>query len=279
MTAEIWRVSDEVYYSLDASTHVSNSELNVFDSSPRAYERRFITRVDPAPEPSAAMKFGTLFSDIATGRAPEIVEIPRIALASDGSRRGKAWAQFVEDNPGKLLLNAEEVRRIAEMLASLRSHAMAARLFMDAPGEVELAIRWECDKTGLKRRAKLDKLLGNCILDLKTTRDASPKAFASAIYEYRYMRQAVYYQDAVEALTGERMPFAFVVIETEPPYDCAVYDLSPEFEDLGRWSLDRLLARFAECNATGKWDRPEHGQILSLAPPQWAKYETEWSAA
>lgn len=279
MPAEHWDVPDSVYYSLDASEYLSNSELGVFDDSPRGYYRRFISRVDPAPEPTDAMQFGTLFGQIAMGLGPEIVEIPKIALAADGSRRGKAYQQFLDDNPGKLLLTTTQVQQIAWMLESLRDHEMAARLFMDAPGEVEFAIRWECEKTGLKRRAKLDKLLGNLILDLKTTKSADPKSFASSVLDYGYHRQACFYQDAVAALYGEKLPVVFVCVERTPPYEVATYDLTPEFEDFGRWSLDRLLARFAECKASGVWERPEHGQILSLSPPQWAKFEIEWSAA
>ena len=59
----------------------------------------------------------------------------------------------------------------------------------------------------LDRRGRIDWLLPNAIVDLKTTINAAPSKFSRALIDYGYALQAAWYQEGYEALTGERLPF------------------------------------------------------------------------
>ena len=70
---------------------------------------------------------------------------------------------------------------------------------------------------------------GSLIVDLKTTMDASPDAFARTAANFNYPLQAAYYVDGLQA-AGIASPdavtsFVFLVVEKTPPYGVAVYTL------------------------------------------------------
>jgi len=88
----------------------------------------------------------------------------------------------------------------------------------------------EADLFGLKYRVRPDRLLVRdeeplAIIDWKSCRDASVKAFKSDFWKYRYDLQAAFYCDVLGVLLDD---FYFVAIEKEFPYNTAVYSLDVE---------------------------------------------------
>ena len=272
--ASRWECTSEEYHA-DSANSVSHSELECFAQSPRLYEGRYLTGEFPREE-SAALDLGiVLHAELLEDKRKHEL-IPDSVLSASGARQGNAWKDFANANVGKILLKASEYEPVLRMRESIERHEAARRLLFDAAGQIEYSIRFECPITGIQRRARLDKLLGNVIVDLKSCRDASPKAFSRHAFEYAYHRQCAFYQDAIEALTGERHPFVFVAIEKTPPFSCEVYELKEDFVALGRLDNERLLRRFAQCRESGVWLRERHGEIHELSAPVWAFNETEW---
>lgn len=275
-TAARWNVTRQQYHA-DREC-LSNSALGDFLKSPALYHGRHITGIYPR-EKSTAFDTGTVAHQLILEPDADLsyAIIPRDALNSDGHRKGAAWKAFESENVGKVLLKSDEFEPIGRMVRSVREHPRANSLLFGDGGERELPIRWECDRHGILRRSLIDLLRPVAIVDLKTTTDASAEGFASSAWKFRYMNQVAYYKDAVHALTGEWLPFVFVVIEKDPPYRCECYELDQEFEEQGYNRINSGIERLKACRESGKWETPTHGTIVQIAAPRWSKYADDYS--
>jgi len=77
----------------------------------------------------------------------------------------------------------------------------------------------------------------------------------------------------VKALTGEELPFHFVLVEKTEPYLVSVVELDTEAVNIGRQLNDRAKRIYRECTATGNWPGYPSGELVSL--PMWAIYQAE----
>ena len=107
----------------------------------------------------------------------------------------------------------------------------------------------EEDLYGLKYRVRPDRLLvdsdGNpkAIIDWKSCRDASIKAFRSDFWKFRYDLQAAFYCDVLEV---DIQDFYYVAIEKEYPYNTAVYSIDHETALSAAKQLSELKQRIAD---------------------------------
>ena len=105
---------------------------------------------------------------------------------------------------------------------------------------------------------------GAIVVDVKTTQDASPKAFAKDVANYKYHLQAAFYMQ----LTGAT-EFYIVAVEKHAPYAHAIYKFDEAAIEAGRALMRTACAVYGDCNLYGTW--PGYAstpQILSL--PKWA---------
>lgn len=136
----------------------------------------------------------------------------------------------------------------ARALRAMRDHALACPLgpvarWM-AEGDMERSIYWT-DAAGLRGKARPDCLTADTIVEVKTVTDARPEAFMNTRAHFGYDLQAAHYVEAVEALTGHTLPFAWVTVEIVPPYTAWVHSLSPAALDAARQALRTLKQAFA----------------------------------
>jgi hypothetical protein len=115
------------------------------------------------------------------------------------------------------------------------------------------------DEFGLMYRVRPDRLIVNseedplAILDWKSCKDASERAFRSDFWKYKYDLQAVFYCDVL-GITPDN--FFFVAIEKEYPYNTAVYSLGEETADNAFIELYKIKQRI------GQWrQNPTHAEI------------------
>jgi hypothetical protein len=118
-------------------------------------------------------------------------------------------------------------------------------------GTAEHVIRWH--ENGVECRAMLDWLRDDleCVDDLKTTSDASPRGFRRKVWNLRYDIQAAFYLRAVAAWLGDmshpiKPRFRWVAVETEYPYLVTVHE--PD-----KHALDNADARVDEAMEQWKW--------------------------
>lgn len=266
---------------------VSKSGLDLIARSPLHYWHARNASNDN--EPTAAQRIGSA--------AHKLILEPdtfgdEFAVAPDVDRRtkdGKAlWAEFVEENAGKVVLNESEMDQLEAMRDAVMAHPAARGLLSSVPGRAELSAYWRDAETGVLCRCRPDFWRADgIIVDLKTTDDASPEEFGRSILKWRYHVQAAMYLDGTRAAAeqgggldlivdpaqGEGFAaipehFLFIVVEKKPPHAVAVYKLDSLSLAHGTAEYRRDLARFAECLANDSW--PAFGEtVLQTGLPEW----------
>ena len=249
-----------------ASPAISKSGLDLIRKAPALYRWR---QVNPA-EQTPAMRLGTLTHAVVL--EPDLFD-RETAVQPEGINRrtsvGRAdWAAFELEAEGREIITNEEGAKLAAIRDAVRSHPAAAKALAGSP-VIEQSIFWDVD--GIACRCRPDAATERgVIVDLKTTRDASPDGFAKSVAQYRYHVQAAFYSDGDRAAFGEApRGFVFIAVETEPPYLVAVYVASEAMTNLGRHDYRADLETFRECLAADTW--PGYSSSpLTLDLPKWA---------
>lgn len=174
--------------------------------------------------------------------------------------------------------------------AAIEAHPVAAG-FLRASGDSEVSIVWDDPETGVRVKGRWDRYLpelpgvrGGTIMDLKTTRDASTKAFERSIVTYGYARQAALYLMGAKALGMDVSSYAILAAEKTPPYALAIYRITENtfgpIPEPGEQAfhmvrhVQALLARYGHCMATG--DFPGYPpDVRDVSLPDWAWSELD----
>ncbi len=135
---------------------------------------------------------------------------------------------------------------------------------------------WTDALTGVKCKGRPDYVhRGGVVVDLKTTKDASPEEFAKVSARLGYHMQAAFYLDGMNATLQEGEDafnaFVIVAVEQKPPHGIMIYELDDAAIDIGRRDYQRALAAWDVWQRTpGGWEGyPTAIQALSLPP--WAR--------
>ena len=205
----------------------------------------------------------------------EVVVAPKVDKRTNV---GKAtWAQFEAEHPGAYVVDDDTHANVLAMAKSLRTHPTAAE-FLAGRGQNELSLIWEDQEHGVRCKSRLDRVstIGEwpIIGDLKSTWNASRRAFEKSVERYGYDVQAVHYVAGLDALV--RIPdgvpyrrFVHFVVESEPPHCVAVYELDDATLEEGRVKRSRYLRKWRECVESGRWHGYPAG-IESASLPAWA---------
>jgi hypothetical protein len=266
-------IPDEAYHRMP---ELSSSQAKALIESPAKFNY-WRGKVRP---PKSEYDLGHAVHAKVLGVGADVVEIPNDLLAVDGGIRtnaAKEWVQQARDE-GKVPLKAAELRPINDAAEAVLQHPKAAAL-LSQPGHPEVSIMTVDPMTEVPIRARFDYLpfprspraIG---VDLKTSKDASPRGFAKAVYDYSYHLQQEWYRHAYRLATGEEVEFAFVVVELEPPYLVGYYNLSDSFMEMGRAIGAEARALYAECTRTDIWPGYDD-EIRTLEPPFWAALQHE----
>jgi len=174
----------------------------------------------------------------------------------------------------------EEVRAIS---CSAWSHPIASVL-LAAPGEIEKTLLWREPQTNVVVKVRLDKFsvltgaqvygttlpAGPTISDLKTARDHRPEPFWRSVQKFGYLPQAALYSDVVEAWTGVRPAFYFLVVRSESPRT-AMYKPTDEQLQRGRDRYFGQLQEFVFRQQSGEWRAQHEVEINPLWEPPYKR--------
>lgn len=141
--------------------------------------------------------------------------------------------------------------QVKAMADAVLADPLAAALFSD--GQPEQSLFWIDERTGIWRRARLDWLRANAIVDLKSCESADEEHIRRAIARYGYHAQDDFYREGARALGLGDLPFIFVFVEKAPPHLIHVVQLGPDELAAGRAINNKAIDRFAECQRTGAW--------------------------
>lgn len=181
-----------------------------------------------------------------------------------------AWAAFEAESAGKTILPDRDAWDTLEGIrGSLVDHPLAYEL-ITAPGHTEVSAVWNFDETLCKGR--MDRIVEHAgwtwVVDVKSTEDASPGAFARSCVNYGYYLQAAFYLDGLDTLAARDRRFAIVAVEKSPPYSIAIYEPDVVFVESGRDEYHRHLKAWRHCTETGLWPGYPNG-IETLTAPAW----------
>ena len=170
----------------------------------------------------------------------------------------------------KKVLDQSAWETVASIRDAVMSNKMASSLLNN--GEPELSVFWEDEKTKMPLRCRPDWLRADgIVVDLKTTTDATLRAFEASSVRFRYHVQAALYLDGIERVLGHKVKqFIFVVCETKPPWHVALYEVAGPVIELGRELYRRDLATLVRCIETKEWPGLNDDKILQMGLPAWA---------
>ena len=191
----------------------------------------------------------------------------------NGKRTGRAWDAFEAAAKAKdrIILTEDEHEEVLALSRAVRASPQA-RKYLELGGEAEVAVEWTDAETGIKCKARLDWICGLGIVDLKTTRDASPEGFSKECARYGYHKQAGFYVDGyAQSHVGLELPFSIIAVEKVPPFVVQVYRIGGDVLELGRDIMRASLKRLAELRKipVGEWPGYADGP-LDLELPRWA---------
>lgn len=265
-----WDVSRQEYHA--DKTCLCNSALSDFRQSVLLYYQRHVTGV-LAKEPTDEMNLGTALH-YATLEPEKFSD--EIAVAPEGiDRRTKvgkeAWAEFEDTSAGKIILSADQAGRCKAMADAILGHK-EARNAIQFMGKVEQAIRWQDPATSLWIRNLIDKWIpgASLVIDIKTSKDPSPVAFARSVFNFGYHCQAALYLRGVKQVYGVDAEFLFVVVGSQPPHEVACYCLDNDALSLGNNMNDVTLQEISQRIADSDWSSRHADRIETLALPGYA---------
>jgi hypothetical protein len=247
------------------SQRVNWSSLKELRRSPAHYRQRMQEPRSDTP----AMRLGRAVH-LAVLEPQRFEASIAIWFAEFGQRRGASWREFQAKHAGCEILTESERDLCREIQQAVRADREAARLLTG--GRAEMAIEWTDPASGIECKGRLDYVSASAIVDVKTTRTASPTAFGRESWRLRYHGQLAFYRDGwAAAHGGPPLPCYMIAVEKEPPFAVQTYRLSPDLLEAGREEYADLLARLAECRARDEWPGyTEGGEVIDLLPPSWA---------
>lgn len=254
---------------------VHSSTLKAIETSPRHYQRSIASDRD-----TDAMRLGRVaHALILTPDAPADV-----AVWDGGRRAGKEWAAFCAAHAGKTIVRAEDLETAHAMRRAVLSHPRARALLSE--GEPEVTIQWdEAIEPGerptvpaLACKGRIDWLRGDYeIVELKTTRNIAPRAWARDFAARYYHVQLAFYMNGLDeayggAVAGCRLPAPYVIaVENVAPFDVAVYRIPDATIEAGARKVAAWLRTVAECEASGVWPGVGGDDATDLVLPAWAE--------
>ena len=205
----------------------------------------------------------------------DFVVAPKVDKRSKaGKAELEAWNADAKAN-GKTLVDPDDLAKAGRMADAIMGHVRARRAFELRPYLREPSYFWLDEESGIRCKCRPDHLAagGALAVDLKTSRDVSPRSFAKSIVNFGYHRQRAHYIAGIEAVTRIRPEaWLFVVVENVEPHTVAVYELDEDFAELGEKSRRRALAKIRHGIDSRIWAVGD-GKIVTLSRPGWASEE------
>ncbi len=250
-----------------ALPRLSASGAKLLSRSPAHY---WHNRRHPAPE-TPALRIGKAVHALALEGREAFASAFTVAPECDRRTTiGKAlWADFTAASEGRTVLTATESELVEGMAGAILAHPLVPALLEG--GTPELSMIWTDPSSGSPCKGRLDvaRLADGAIVDLKTTADASPAAFARAVLNFGYGTQAAAYTAGARELGADVTDFIIIAAEKSPPFAVGIYRMPEAALELGRRRWREACELYVRCREAGTWPGyPE--PITELTIPNWA---------
>lgn len=166
-------------------------------------------------------------------------------------KQGKAWECFKQDNPGKVLLSAPQVRRCEELAQAALVMPVAMKLLTG--GLPEHTMTSAILDSPVKARADYINIEAGYIVDVKTTSMPSDvDIFRMTVEQYMYQLSAALYCGIAASSYHKPFDFYFIVL-SKTDKQCHVYKASPLTLAAGHAMVNEAIVKYKHCLKTGDW--------------------------
>ena len=217
-------------------------------TSPAACWRKYLDPQRSAEEPTAALRLGTLIHCLAL--TPRQFE--REFLVADYERRsvaGKARYAALQQS-GLTVVKPAELDQARAIAAALQASPEARKWLRHGKKERTIIQPRQPGLLPLKARLDIHHEAKRQVVELKTTH--SIRTVETAIARYRYPLSAAFYRDLVK---GQGVVFVFV--QTAPPHDVAIMEMSRIQLQDGEMQWRTVLEMFDRCWRRNEWPEAE----------------------
>lgn len=244
---------------------VSSTEAKRLLDCPEMYKW---SKENPS-QPNAAFDFGHTVHSMVLGTGLDIYvhDHDHDSLRTKAAKEDLTAAR----ERGQVPMSRADYTRAEDAYQAVMNHPAAAALFAD--GIPEQSIYSIDSDTGLWMRGRIDWTTraadGRTILvDLKTTRNPRPTAWARDAANLDYAVQAAWYLTQWKAITGEDADFIHVLVGVTAPHLVSVVRMNESFLAAGYARMRRALDTLNICQVFSTW--PAYSDtITEITPPAW----------
>ena len=256
---------EEIYHNHPA---ISKSKLSGIGENPLKFWFWNVNpeRPEKASTPAQVLGSATHYAILEPEKfKSEVVKEPKINRRTNAGK--EEAAAFEEKNKGKTILKADDYRMVMGMQEAVRKvHAD----MLSTISQTEVSIFATID--GANVRARMDAISPGCIIDLKTTDDASYKGFLRSVQKYRYDVQAGLYSALYTAWKGKKpSAFWFLCVEKKSPYSTAIYKLDDDYIRHGLETFYSWLDIYIKCRDENKWPDYNNGERTTIELPKYLR--------
>lgn len=192
----------------------------------------------------------------------------------EGTRRGKEWESFRDDNDGKTIIKAEQLEIATRIASALTANPMVRELAREGCAEVAVFTE-EC---GLQCRGMLDWIATHLgvLADLKVVNSIEPRRFGNAVQSYGWdISMACYKRWLQREANKEIKAVKFIAVESKPPHDVAVVTVDDQTLENGWLKAATMIRRVRVAIESGVWPGIAGTEELPLYVPNWCMEEPE----
>jgi hypothetical protein len=168
----------------------------------------------------------------------------------------EAWLQKIPKDA--IVLTQTDADRIYSIWNTLKEKKLISNILKD--GVKEQSVWTKDPETGVHLACRPDFISSRGhVIDIKTTRNASPDFFLSQVFSNRgysqfYILQSSHYTHVLKtAGISDGKSFLFIAMASAPPYEMRVYPLDEGALDAGDSWRKKLTRLYADCLETDTW--------------------------
>lgn len=256
----LYEISNAEYHASDA---VSRSNLMDFKKSPYHYWYAKHNDDMPEEEDSKNLLIGNLVHTLVLEPHKFNDEFHLITQKQRPARGTKPHETMIEEAAGRNIITANDLKLAESICNAVVKNETCVNLLTGC--KIEQSIFWT-HESGIQCKARPDAWRDNIVIDLKTTADASFKAFQYSFLNYGYYLQSAILKRALSSLNCELSQFVIICVEKKPPYAVGIYILDAAALERGEQEFDDMMFKLAQCYEKNEWPCYET-QFMSL--PDW----------
>lgn len=270
--ARIVKDSPETYHATKALSNSGISELLRCPARFKAMLDRMGTGQDAQTE---AMLCGSVFHAMAL--EPGAVPMRyRPQENSGNTRAGKDEAASARAE-GVTLIKPWMWAHCAAMSLAVQAHPLFAAAGRAQDFMSEVSVYWW--ERSVPCKARIDAVasipgFGPCIIDLKSTQDASPAAIEKSLYNFGYHRQAAWYRRALGAVGVHAPVFVLIFVEKDVPHVVTAANVAESAQGEALEDIRLAVDTYKECSASGIWPGYTRELVTEIDIPSWAYRRT-----